>query len=91
MARISKEREDLREWKNAKILRERQVRDLTGLSRVTRWRLERRGEFPQKVQLTQRCVGWLEWEVIDWLKTRVKARRSHSNTRNEPDEKGGAE
>ena len=57
-----------------KVLRERQVKDLTGLSRVTRWRLERRGEFPKKVQLTSRCVGWPETEVLDWLRERAEAR-----------------
>jgi prophage regulatory protein len=67
-------REEFREWVNAKMLREKQVRDLTGLSRVTRWRLEKEGQFPKKILLTQRCVGWLETEVRDWLKRRAEAR-----------------
>ena len=57
-----------------KILREKQVKDLTGLSRVTRWRMERRGDFPQKIQLTLRCVGWPEEEVIAWLQERAETR-----------------
>ena len=57
-----------------KILREREVKHLTGLSRVTQWRLERRGLFPKKVRLTERCVGWAEAEVMDWLKSRAEAR-----------------
>jgi len=57
-----------------KMLRERDVKALTGLSRITRWRLERRNEFPKKVQLTARCVGWCEAEVVAWLKTRAEAR-----------------
>jgi len=57
-----------------RMLREREVRQVTGLSRVTRWRLERRGEFPRRVKLTERCVGWCEAEVMAWLKTRVEAR-----------------
>ena len=60
----------------SRILLEKQVRDLTGLSRCTRWRLERRGEFPKRVTLTQRCVGWCEAEVLAWLKTRVEARNA---------------
>lgn len=58
-----------------KMLREREVRQLTGLSRVTRWRMERRGEFQRKVQLSQRAVGWPEAEVVEWLKERAEARK----------------
>lgn len=57
-----------------KMLREKEVKTITGLSRVTRWRLEQQGEFPRKVQLTVRCVGWPEGEVLEWLKARVEAR-----------------
>ncbi|MBZ5498894.1 MAG: AlpA family phage regulatory protein [Acidobacteriia bacterium] len=57
-----------------RILREREVKHMTGLSRVTRWRLERRGEFPKKVKLTERCVGWPEAEIIEWLKARAEER-----------------
>jgi prophage regulatory protein len=65
----SKEREGM-----SRILREREVKHVTGLSRVTRWRLERRGLFPQKVRLTERCVGWQEGEIMAWLKSRSELR-----------------
>ena len=68
------EREEYQEWVHAKMLRERQVRDLTGLSRTTRWRLERRGQFPKRVALTERCVGWSEAEVLQWLQDRAEDR-----------------
>jgi prophage regulatory protein len=57
-----------------RILREKDVKQITGLSRVTRWRMERRGEFPRKVQLSRRAVGYLESEILDWLKARAEAR-----------------
>ena len=57
-----------------RILREREVKHLTGLSRVTRWRLEKRGEFPKKVKLTERCVGWPEAEIMEWLTARAEER-----------------
>jgi len=41
---------------------------------VTRWRLEKRGGFPKKVQLTERCVGWPEGEIIEWLNARAEER-----------------
>jgi prophage regulatory protein len=52
------------------ILRTRQVTRLTGLSRVTIWRLERLGEFPRRRQLGRNSVGWLSAEVDDWIATR---------------------
>ena len=57
-----------------KMLREKDVKQLTGLSRVTRWRLEKRGEFPKKVKLTERCVGWPEAEIMEWLNARAEER-----------------
>lgn len=57
-----------------RILREREVKHITGLSRVTRWRMELRGEFPRKVRLTERCIGWPEAEILEWLKLRAEAR-----------------
>ena len=54
----------------SRILRSREVCARTGLSRVTLWRLERRGEFPGRRQLTANTVGWLEAEVEKWIVTR---------------------
>jgi prophage regulatory protein len=44
-------------------LRLRQVVSVTGLSRMTIWRLERAGEFPRRRQLGARSVAWLQSEV----------------------------
>ena len=71
---MKNQRDETRDSVRTRMLRERQVKDMTGLSRVTRWRMERRGEFPKKVQLTPRCVGWPEAEVVEWLKARAEAR-----------------
>ncbi len=51
-------------------LREPQVLELTKLSKSTRWRLEKKGLFPKKRQLSQNCVGWLKSEIDDWLISR---------------------
>ena len=56
--------------RNFQILREPQVSALTGLSKSTRWRLEREGKFPQKRQLSAKSVGWLASEVEEWVRTR---------------------
>ncbi len=55
-------------WREPRVARE------TGLSKSTRWRLEREGQFPQKVQLGPRAVGWLAEEIIQWCKERCKAK-----------------
>jgi prophage regulatory protein len=55
-----------------RILRERDVRTMTGLSRSTRWRLERAGMFPRKRRLSPGAVGWLESEVVAWLGSRTE-------------------
>ena len=53
-----------------KILRAREVQEMTGLSRTTIWRLERKGEFPARVSLCPGSVGWRSSEVESWIKMR---------------------
>ena len=60
------------------------VRERTGLSRTTVWRMERRGEFPAHCQLSANTVGWLEEEVTAWIRA-----RSGSPTDGEPQDARG--
>ena len=46
-----------------KILKPSEVVEKTGLSRVTLWRLEKSGQFPKRVNLTEARVGWEEDEI----------------------------
>ena len=55
-----------------RLLRFAVVRERTGLSRSTIWRLERRGEFPHHRRLSANAVGWIEEDVSDWIWTRAK-------------------
>jgi prophage regulatory protein len=57
-------------------LREPQVAVTTGLSRSTRWRLEKAGKFPKRRQLSAKSIGWLSSEIEAWMYTRnaVEAR-----------------
>ena len=50
-----------------RIADETEVEVMTSLSRVTRWRLERDGKFPERVRLTGGRVGWFFHEVKEWL------------------------
>lgn len=44
-----------------------QVMELTTLSRRTLLNLEARGEFPERVQVTEGRKAWYLSEVIDWI------------------------
>src|SRR5690348_2124814 len=56
----------------ARLLRFPTVRERTGLSRSTIWRLERRGDFPRHRRISANVVAWVETEVVDWIQSRVK-------------------
>ena len=56
------------------IWREPKVKEETGLSKSTRWRLMKAGEFPPKVQLGPRAVGWRAESIILWCKERCVAK-----------------
>ncbi|EKE00852.1 MAG: phage transcriptional regulator, AlpA [uncultured bacterium] len=64
---------------NLKFLREPQVSALTGLSKSTRWRLEKDGRFPRKRQLSAKSVGWLAPEIEEWIQTRVIVKKEDPN------------
>lgn len=46
---------------------EKKCKQMTSLSRVTRWRLERAGEFPKRVQISPGRIAWRISEIIDWI------------------------
>jgi prophage regulatory protein len=56
-----------------KLLRYPVVRERTGLSRSTVWRLERRGEFPKHRRIAPNIVAWSEHEVSRWIEERLGA------------------
>ena len=55
-----------------KILNPSEVVEKTGLSRVTLWRLEKSGQFPKRVNLTEARVGWAEEEIDEWIESRPR-------------------
>lgn len=56
-----------------RLIREDECFFLTGLSRTTRWRLEREGKFPKRRQVSDNGVGWLLSEVLAWRDSRPTA------------------
>lgn len=53
-----------------RFLREKEVKEFTGLSRTTRWRLEKKGLFPKRRKIGIVAVGWYEYEIKEWACTR---------------------
>lgn len=56
-----------------RIIREPECRGITGLSRSTRWRLEREGLFPRRRRISPGCAGWLLSEITAWVAARKSA------------------
>lgn len=50
-----------------RILRIRQVLDMTGLRRTALYEKMHANEFPQSVKLGARAVGWREGDVLSWI------------------------
>lgn len=48
----------------------KKVKDLTGLSRTTAWRLQKAGDFPVPVAISPGRVGWRESELSAWQASR---------------------
>ena len=58
---------------NDKIVREGEARTVTGLSRSTRYRMERAGIFPRKYKLSPSTRGYKLSEISEWISTRQAA------------------
>lgn len=54
-------------------IRKPEAAAITGLSEVTLWRLEKKGDFPKRRQLTPHSVGYLLSEVLAWMDARPNA------------------
>ena len=54
-----------------RILRAQEVQQLVGLSRSTVWRLERKGQFPNRLPLGTGSVGWLKSDIESWMQNRT--------------------
>ena len=57
-----------------RIIRLKEVMDSTGLARSTIYKYLAEGTFPRPVPLGDRCVGWVDEEVQDWILARIGER-----------------
>lgn len=56
-----------------RIIRLKEVIDSTGLARSTIYKYIGEGTFPKPVSLGDRCVGWVDSEVHDWILARTRS------------------
>jgi prophage regulatory protein len=49
------------------LLRTKQVTTMTGLSRMTIYRLELAGQFPARRKLGKNSVGWIDEDIKTWI------------------------
>ncbi|UTN88363.1 AlpA family phage regulatory protein [Pseudomonas aeruginosa] len=56
-------------------IRRQELKQIIPLSDTTIYEMERRGEFPQRFNLTPRCVVWDLAEVEAWIEERKQAPR----------------
>ena len=56
-----------------RIITDRECKRLTSLDRVTRWRMEKTGDFPRRRQISPNRIGWLLSEILAWQRDRAAA------------------
>lgn len=56
-----------------RFIREPECKSITGLSRTTRWRLEKAGKFPARRKISQNTVGWLSSEIEEWMRSKIES------------------
>jgi prophage regulatory protein len=52
------------------VLKKSEIKQRSGLSASTIWRLEQAGDFPRRLQLAPGRIGWLESDFELWLASR---------------------
>ena len=63
-----------------RLVSKRQLRELVLYSHQHIARLEAAGKFPKRVRLGASRVGWVEDEVLAWLKVKIDARERPTNS-----------
>lgn len=70
MSEHNKENETFVFWRRTK------VKEITGLSISTIWRLEQAKDFPARYQISKKRVAYKSNEIMEWLNTRLLSSRA---------------
>lgn len=62
-----------------RLIRRSDVQKITGLGASSIYQLQREGNFPQSVQVSERRVAWVESEVAEWVGKRIAARTASND------------
>lgn len=57
---------------NKRLVRLHDAMGMTGLSKASIYKKEKKGEFPSRVSLGARSVAWYEHEIQEWVCNRPK-------------------
>jgi len=57
-------------WQTDRIIRLPEVKDITGASASSIWRWEREEDFPKRIKIGARMVGWRMSEIMRWIASR---------------------
>ena len=63
-----------------KIIRIKDTLEISGLSRSSMYLLIKTGDFPQQVSLGARSVGWVDYEIHDWVNNKIQLRNMKGNS-----------
>ncbi len=55
-----------------RILRPKEAARFLGVSRTTFWRIAKSVDFPKKICIGARAVGWLRADLLAWMETRKR-------------------
>ncbi|MDO3618800.1 AlpA family transcriptional regulator [Ralstonia pseudosolanacearum] len=58
-----------------RILRIKQVMEITGLAKPTIYLHMKQGTFPRQIKLGPKAAGWLQADVQAWINSRIAASR----------------
>ncbi|EGX6956817.1 AlpA family transcriptional regulator [Aeromonas hydrophila] len=57
-----------------KLIKLKDVTEMTTLSKATIYRLMKQGSFPGPIRLGPKCVAWKQSEIIEWVELKASAR-----------------
>ena len=60
-------------------LRLPKVKQLTGFGRSQIYHLIKQGKFPKQIHIGPNSVAWLDSEVSEWMKERIRLSRNDDN------------
>ena len=61
------------EMSTDRYIREKERREITGLSRPTWWRLSKKGLAPRSYKLSANACGWFLSEITEWMNSRKQS------------------